>query len=753
MTLWLQVREESTPPAGQRPAYLVRREFTLASKPVSAVLRVSARGLYAGHANGIAITDDVLTPGYTEYHQRIQVQSYDVTDLVHEGANALAFLLADGWFRGKVGIGQLVDNYGDRVALYVDLVVALGDGSTVAITADEAWRAGPSHIRSADLFDGQVEDRRQFDRSAYLPGFDDTAWAALDVIEYPTTLVDPLAPPVRRVEELIPVSVRELGPGRHLVDLGQNINGWVRLSNLGPAGTTITLTHGEWTDPDTGDLTMENYVVNVPFLPETKVLQRDIVTSAGVDGDVFEPQFTTHGFQFVRIEGHPGPLGVDDVRGIVVHTDMRAIGGFTCSNDDLNRLHSAAVWSFRGNACDIPTDCPTRERSGWTGDWQLFAPTAAYLFDVDAFSRKWLTDVRLDQHDDGRISNISPIEPLGGFESKIEYTNGGPGWGDAIVSAPLDMYRAFGTTDALEENWEAARRWVAFCADRAASQRHASRVERDPQPREHERYLADTGFAFGEWFEPNVPLDFFALREGDQANHGTAYLHRSAKQMAEIARLLGKGEDIARGYDELAAHTKWAWQVECLNVDGSLVVDTQASYVRALHFGLIPETLRPAAVANLVRLIREAGTHLGTGFLSTPYLLPVLADNGELDLAYELLLQDSAPSWLAMIRAGATTIWELWEGVDAAGRPHDSLNHYSKGAVVSFMHHYVAGLRPTSPGYRTFVVQPRIGGGITSASTWHDSPYGRIDVSWTVDGDTVEVDVTAPDECTWEVIA
>lgn len=750
---WIEVEEAQTPAAGERPAYLLRRVVTLPAAPVAARLQASALGIYEGYANGVRIGDDALAPGYTEYRHRVQVQEHDVTDLLHEGENVLAFLLADGWWRGKVGIGQLVDNYGDRVALHCALTVTCADGSVVMVEGADGWRVGLSHILSADLFDGQVEDRRRYDRSTYLPGFDDSAWAAPRAKVDGPVLVPSIAPPVRRIEELTPVAVTELAPGHHVVNLGQNINGWVRLSNLGPAGAELTLTHGEWTDPETGDLTMENYIVNVPFLPQTFVRQQDRVISAGIPGDVFEPQFTTHGFQYVRIEGHPGPLTVDDVRGVVVHTDLTPIGGFTCSDDLVNRLHDAAVWTFRGNVCDIPTDCPTRERSGWSGDWQLYAPTAAYLYDVETFSRKWLADVILDQHADGRIANISPSEPLGGFEGKIEYTNGGPGWGDVIVSAPLDLYRAYGTTECLEQCWDAAERWVAFCADRAATQRHPSRIERSAEPLEHEQYLADTGFAFGEWFEPNVPLDFFALREGDQANHGTAYLHRSARQMAEIARILGKGEDVAQRYEDLAANTKRAWQAECMKADGSLVVDTQASYVRALHFGLLPEELRPAATANLVRLIRDAGTHLGTGFLSTPYLLPVLADNGEGDLAFELLMQDTAPSWLAMIKAGATTIWELWEGVDADGRPHESLSHYSKGAVISFLHHYVAGLKPTSPGYRTFRVEPLVGGGITSASTWHDSPYGRIEVSWVLTDGRPEVTVTAPADCTWEVHA
>jgi len=742
-TSWLQVVEDSTPAAGERPVYLLRREFSLESAPARATLRASAMGIYEGYLNGVRIGDQMLTPGYTEYGTRIQVQEYDVTSMLVVGDNAVVCLLADGWFRGKVGIGQLVDNYGDHVALHAELTITDADGCMV-IGHDGDWRVGPSHVLAADLFDGQIEDRRLFDCAAYLPDFDDSAWRSPLVVETSTELVESIAPPVRRVQEIEPVSVRELAPGRHLVDVGQNINGWVRLTNLGPEGTALTLTHGEWRDPETGDLTMENYLVNVPFLPETRVLQRDIVTSAGIDADAFEPHFTTHGFQYVRIEGHPGPLTVDDVRAVVVHSDLEPIGGFECSHPDLNALHEAAVWSFRGNACEIPTDCPTRERSGWSGDWQLYAPTAAYLYDVDSFSRKWLADVVIAQHADGRIPNIIPVEPLGGFGGRIDYTNGGPGWGDVIVSAPLDLYLEYGTTDALEQCWDAARRWVDYCARMASENRHESRIERSAEPLEHEVYLRDTGFAFGEWFEPNVPLDFMALRTGDQANHGTAYLVRSAEQLADIARILGKGDAVVAQYAALAENARRAWQAECMNDDGTLVVHTQASYVRALHFGLLPEHLRETAAEHLVHLIRDAGNHLDTGFLSTPCLLPVLAQTGHLDVAYELLLQDTAPSWLAMIKAGATTIWELWEGVDAEGHPHDSLNHYSKGAVIAFLHRYVAGLRSTSRGYRTFVVEPHTGGGLTSTRTWHRSPQGLIEVSWRIDGDNFALDVSAP---------
>ena len=277
-------------------------------------------------------------------------------------------------------------------------------------------------------------------------------------------LVDYDAPPVRRVAELVPRSVTEPRPGVYVVDFGQNINGWTRLANLGPDGTEITLTHGEWLDPH-GDVTTDNLVVDFPFLPAPLPAgQIDTVVSSGRPGDVFEPRCTTHGFRYVRVEGHPGPLGVDDVRGVVVHNDLRRIGWFECDDERINRLHEAVVWSLRDNICEIPTDCPHRERAGWTGDWQIFAPTAAFLYDVDAFTRKWLADVRLAQRSDGLVANQAPSTPAEGIAGPTAALHGSAGWGDVIVLAPWTLYEAYGDPAPLEECWEAMERWVGYGA-------------------------------------------------------------------------------------------------------------------------------------------------------------------------------------------------------------------------------------------------------------------------------------------------
>ncbi|MCW1966769.1 MAG: glycoside hydrolase family 78 protein [Anaerolineae bacterium] len=750
---WIGADEAAEMAAGARPVYWLRHEFAL-SEVTSAkriVLFASARGLIEIFINGQRVGDAELMPGFTQYHSRIQYVEFDVTDLLREGQNAIALLLADGWFRGKVGMPRASDQWGKHTSAVVQIERETRDGGReTVVVSNENWRYATSHIVAADLIDGQREDRRLWNAAILQAGFADAHWAQAKIYAAPAAqLVACIAPPVRRVEFIRPKAITQPKPGVVVVDLGQNINGWVRLSNLGPRDTHLTLTHGEWLDAD-GDVTTDHLAPNIPILPAPLPAgQVDTVISAGAADDYFEPRFTTHGFQYVRIEGHPGELSQDDLLGVAVHSDLRRTGWFRCSDEKINRLHDAAVWSLRGNICDIPTDCPQRERSGWTGDWQLFAPTAAFLYDVDTFTRKWLADVMLDQRADGMaagmIANMSPLNAFEGFDGILKHVHGSAGWGDVIVMAPWALYEAYGDSAALAETWDAMLRWVDFGLRRAASGRSEARQRANPQPLPHEQYIWDTGFHWGEWLEPGVDLrDFGAFIRSDKSDVATAYLQRSVAHLAKIAQVLGKPTDTIAHYARLADALKAAWQREFIAPDGNLTVQTQGCHVRALAFDLVPPEFRATVAAALVRLIRAAGTRLGTGFLSTPYLLPVLADTGHLDVAYELLLQTEAPSWLYMIERGATTVWERWEGVDAQGVPHESLSHYSKGAVISFLHHYTAGLRATAPGYAQFVLQPRIGGGLTSAELKLDTPHGTIEVAWRIEAGHFYLDLTVP---------
>jgi len=741
---WIGVAEGQRPAKGSRPAYWLRTVFD--APPSSAArLYVTAFGLYEAFLDGQRVGDVELAPGYTQYRARVQYQAYDVTPLVTPGRHVLAVLLADGWYRGQVGLPRAADQYGRDVALRAQLEVRTEGGWQLVAGSGPGWRVAPSRITAADLIGGQREDRREREAAVHDASSDDRSWSSAVVRDADVVIVRSIAPPVRRVEEIRPAAVRPVRGGTAFVaDFGQNFSGWIRLADAGPAGGRVTLSYGEWLDRD-GDLTTAHLDVDLPVVPEPLPLgQVDEVVPGGESG-VFEPRFTTHGFRYVRIEGHPGPLGPDDVTGVVVHSDLRRAGWFRCSDDRINRLHEAVVWSLRSNICDIPTDCPQRERAGWTGDWQVFVPTAAYLYDVLAFARKWLGDVVLDQRADGCVANMSPCPPAEGFDGPLGGLHGSAGWGDVVVSAPWDLYQAYGDTSLLREMWGAMTAWVRFAAGAAAGGRHPDRAAARPDPAVHERYLWDTGFHWGEWLEPGVTVtDFPAFARADKSEVATAYLHRSAATVVRVAEVLGLPEDQWRPYRAIAAGALEAWRREFVRDDGTLAVQTQASHVRALAFGLVPSELRAAVAGRLAELVGRAEGHLGTGFLSTGYLLPVLADHGYLGLAYDLLGQDTPPSWLTMVDRGATTMWEHWDGVDEHGVPSGSLNHYSKGTVAAFLHGYVAGLRPTAPGYRTFEVRPRPGGGITSASGCHVGPFGPTKVTWRATGGSMELDVVVP---------
>jgi alpha-L-rhamnosidase len=759
---WIRPPEHEPSPPGERPAHLLRARFDSDAQTVeSARLWITALGTYEAFLNGTRIGTAELTPGFTQYDEHLQVQAYDVTSLLRPGANSIGVILADGWYRGQLGMTRASDQWGDRTALLAQLEVTQDDGTTTVIGTDLGWRSGSGHVVAADLIAGERWDLRRLPRGWDEPGFDDSAWPFCEAAAAPAAdLVDSPAPPVRRVQEIRPVSVTRLDERRQIVDLGQNINGWTRLSRLGPAGTTVRLVHGEWLGPD-GDVTTEHLRPAVPFLPAPLPAgQVDEVISAGVDGDVFEPRRTTHGFQFVRIEDHPDDLSPDDVTGIVVHTDLRRTGWFACSDERINRLHDAAVWSFRDNACDIPTDCPQRERAGWVGDWQLFVPTASFLYDVAGFSAKWLRDLAADQWPDGTISNMSPMPRSEGRDGPIAFLNGSAGWEDAAVIVPWELYRAYGDTRILAELWPTMITWMDKVERTAREQRHPDRVSRRPQPAEHEAYLRDVNFHWGEWLEPGTAVDDFGtFITADKGDVATAYFAYSTSLLARIATVLDKPTDASR-YAELSERVRHAWQAEYIGADGSISPDTQANLVRALAFDLVPAELRAAAAERLVQLVREAGTHVGTGFLATPQLLPVLAETGHLDVAYELLFSDTEPSWLTMIDRGATTMWERWDGVRADGTPYESLNHYSKGAVISFLHRHVAGLELPAdaelldhgPAYQRFRVRPQPGGGLTWAESAHESPYGLIETSWRLTDGRLSVAVTVPPGTKAEVL-
>ena len=728
---WIGPEEPDVPAPGDRPGYALHKAFTLDTAPETARAYATAHGIYELFLNGERVGDQQLTPGSTSYNTTLQVQAYDITALLRPGTNTIRAVLTDGWYRGTFGYTRDAGMYGSSTALLAQLEMQSG-GSRTVIGTDGSWLVSLTEILSADLMAGQRTDFRAGTADGGAP----CGSAAVVRSGNYETLTGPVAPPTRIVEELTPVSITRLAGGHQVVDFGQNIHGWVRLTRLGRPGEPVTLVYGEAVDA-TGDVTQDHlrpHDFRRPgqFLPAGQV---DMVTASGAPGEEFEPRHTTHGFQYVSVQGLAPDLAAEDITACVVQTDLEPLGSFTCSDPRLNKLHHIVDWSFRDNACEVPTDCPQREKAGWTGDWQLFVPTAAYLYDVTGFSRKWLRDVRADQWENGVVANISPSAGPGVTSAEfMAFTNGSCGWGDAVAMVPWELYLATGDAGILAENWDAMNRWLGFVRSTAASQRHPARAAAGPVPAPHEEYLWDTGFHFGEWMEPDGPEpDLFAARSADHGIVATAYYRNTTAAMAKAAVVLGRAEE-GRALAELSENVRQAWEKEYLGPDGLVTEPGQANCVRALAFDLVSPQNRSTVTAQLAALIRDAGTHVGTGFLATPYLLPVLADNGELGLAYELLMQDTEPSWLTMVDRGATTMWELWNGLDANGTAHQSLNHYSKGAVASFLHRYTAGLRQASgsAGWEHIIIEPLPGAGLTSASTKHLGPRGLIEVQWAV---------------------
>lgn len=743
---WIEPYEPDVPPLGHRPAYRLCASWRPRAEIAHASLFATAHGIYEFFVNDVRVGDHELTPGFTSYRSHLQVQHVDVTDLLHPEHNDLGILLSDGWFRGRHGFERHGDGFGDRVAALAELHVRYADGTSERFGTGDGWTSAPSEIDAADLMDGQRVDLRR---------------VAADEVHHPAVvargglyddrsrLTTGVAPPVRRIETLAAVAVTEPRPGTYVVDFGQNISGWVTAADLGPAGTHVTLTHGEALavdgSVDTDHLRAFEFATGTS-LPAGQV---DHVVSSGHPGEAFEPRHTTHGFRYVQIDGLETNPGPGTITAAVVHTDLEKVGSFGCDNDRLEKLHAAAVWSFRGNACDVPTDCPQRERSGFTGDWQIYVETAAFTHDVAGFSDKWLRDLAADQWPDGTVPNIVP-NPAGNQPSGNHFAdiaNGSAGWGDAAVIVPWQLWRLYGDVEVLERQYDSMTRWVELAAGAARDRRHPDRARARPVPDPHEEYLWDTGFHWGEWLEPDEIPGPDPAR--DHSVVATAYLARSAGLLAQIAGVLGCDRDACR-YTAIAAGAVHAWQREFITPEGTLTHPTQANYVRALEFDLVPAEGRRRFADELARLLADNDYHLGTGFLATGMLLPALARNGHLDTAYRVLLSTGNPSWMEMIDRGATTIWERWDGVDENGRATASLNHYAKGAVISFLHQFVAGLRPaetTGPdtvGYRRFVVDPRPGGDINAAHAEHCSPYGNIAVRWTITDDVFTLSLTVP---------
>ena len=700
----------------RQPATVLRRLFTL-EKTSPAVLYITCHGLYEAVLNGSRVGDFVLAPGAGDYRKRLTVQAYDVSALLRPGENELTVTLGDGWYRGNNGIDGLSCLFGSDLALLCQLEV---DGEPVLVS-DEHWQASQSGpVRENDLELGERYDAR-------LEQIPD--WHGVTVREYGYTNLQPT--------ESVPILEQERFPGRlftapngeRVIDFGQNLAGYVELRLTAKAGQTLTLWHGETLD-ENGNFTQSNFDPGKRNKNGGIPQRIDYICRDGEN--VYKPRFAIFGFRYAKVETD-ADLTDASFTAIAVYSRMERTGFFECGNADVNQLFQNSLWSMRSNFCDIPTDCPTRERAGWTGDAGAFSPTAVYLMDCYEVLRKWLGECRLAQGEDGLVRNIAPQNDAGGRISDM--LQGSAGWGDACVLVPWALYRAYGRKEILEENYDMMCRWLDFSENRAKKTRPQNLLN------PYHKYLVDTGFHFGEWCQPDVDNGkaMAMIMTFGSPEVGTAYFFRSASLLARIARILGRDED-ARRFSALAENVKQAYRHQFLK-KGAIESDRQCEYVRPIAFGLLEGKEVQRAADALNDLVVKNGYRLNTGFLSTPDLCAALADNGHTDTAYRLLLQTECPGWLYAVRKGATTIWETWDGVRADGTVHDSLNHYSYGAVSGWLFSGVCGIR-LEAGSLTIAPHPDNSLGHACAE-WR-SPCGVIRSAWTYGEGKLSFSFTVP---------
>ena len=717
---WTEPRD-----AERRPP-LLRKEFSLGADIARARLYVTAHGLYEVEINGQRVSDHALAPGWTSYQHRLRYRTHDVTHLLRSGANAIGAWLADGWYRGRLGFhGGNANLYGDRLALLAQLEIVHRDGTVATLGTDSSWHAAHGPIVTSGLLDGETYDARDERPGWSSPGYDDGDWSPVRIVaRRPATLVAPTGPPVRCTRELTPLRVTPLDGDRLLIDFGQNLVGRVRITVAGPAGHTVTLRHAEvvqngelYVRPLRGALSTDRYILR--GAPDTETPH----------AETWEPRFTIHGFRYAEITGWRGEDPYRDITARVYHTDMARTGWFDCSNEQINRLHENVVWSMRGNFVDLPTDCPQRdERLGWTGDIQVFAPTAAFLYDCHGMLASWLRDVAAEQHEDGTVPWYVPEIPGG---EQWTPARPGAGWGDVVTLTPWALYQASGDAGLLAAQYDSARRWVDLITRLAGPSG-----------------LWNTGYQLGDWLDPTAPPEDPGAGSTDRHLIATAYYAWSARHVASIASVLGREQD-RRYYDALARHTRHAFLNTYLLANGRMTSDTQTAYAVALQFDLLSEpAARMSAGQRLAELVESGGHTIQTGFIGTPLLAPALSNTGNTDTAYSLLFQQDCPSWLYALKHDATTVWERWDSMLPDGRVNPgemtSFNHYALGAIAQWLHTTVAGLTMAAPGYRDILFRPHPGGGLTWAAAEHESPYGRIAIKWKQRETHLEVRTTVP---------
>ncbi|GMQ62107.1 alpha-L-rhamnosidase [Vallitalea maricola] len=662
----------------------------------SARAYVCGLGLYEMNINGKKCGDEYLTPNFNAYNKWLQYQTYDITDTLAEGENSIDVALGNGLYKGRFGFDSEENIYGDKFALLCEVVITFNDGTTEIIRSDETWKARKGKVLYSNIYDGEVYDA----------GFeDDTTYDVEEIDLGHDRLKARLSLPVKIKETLKPLEVIKTPSGETVLDMGQNMVGWIEFRTNAPKGREILLQYGELLQE--GNFYRENL--------RTAKAEFKYISDGGEA--VARPHFTFYGFRYVKINGWYGEVNADDFTGCVLYSDMELTGHIETSNPLVNRLFLNALWGQKGNFLDIPTDCPQRdERMGWTGDAQVFSGTACFNMDTFAFFTKYGYDLGSEQEDrNGMIPMVVPAANLKGGGSSV--------WGDAATIIPWNVYVQYGDKSILEQQFDSMKAWVDY-------------IWREDNASGSKR-LWTKGFHFGDWLALDGEDPSFPTGRTDITFISSAYYYYSSNIVAKTAKVLGK-TDIGKEYEKLSNEVREAIRDEYFSKNGRITINTQTALIISLFMDLVPEGKRERTINDLRERFKKDNNHLKTGFVGTPYICKTLSENGCNDLAYTLLLNKDYPSWLYAVTMGATTIWERWNSVlpdgKISGTDMNSLNHYTYGSIVEWMYRYMAGINPVedNPGFRHIKLLPKPDYRLKYVKASYNSAVGLCESQWEI---------------------
>lgn len=719
--------EEETDADNSKGTY-VRKAFTLKGRVKEAFACTTALGLYNFYINGKKVGTDELTPGWTSYRKHLCYQTYDVTEYLQEGDNAMGAMLAAGWFKGLMGFEGLEhrrNHYGKNTAFLCQMIVCYEDGTEETFVSDTSWTGADSPVVFAEIYDGEVYDARKEIKGWAQSGDPDGQWKPVRKIPYDMNVLSGQgAGKVSKIEEVQPKRIFKTPQGDTVIDFGQNMTGRIHVTASGKAGDVIELHCFEVLD-SAGNVYLDNL----------RGVKEAMTYTFAEDGEIsYEPHFTFMGFQYAKVVSFPGEPELSNFTAYTTHSKMERTGYFECSNKDLNQLAHNILWGLKGNFVDVPTDCPQRdERLGWTGDAQIFCRTACFLMNTYNFYRKWLKDVEADQTPEGGVAHVVP-DIISGNEGDNwllkQGSHSAAAWADVAVINPWTMYLTFGDQEILKQQYKSMKGWINFMRDHAVD------------------YIWNYKLQFGDW----VALDaeegsYFGATPNDLTC--TAYFAYSTGLFVKIAKVLGCEED-AKEYEALYKKIVDKFQKTFFDENGIMTAQTQTAHIVALYFGLTPEEYKEKTVNGLLQLLDKEDGHLVTGFVGTPYFCHALSQNGHVKEAYDLLLKDDFPSWLYQIKMGATTVWEHWDGLKPDGTmwspDMNSFNHYAYGAIGEWLVRVAAGIEvdEKKPGYKHFTIYPRLGGGLSYLKAEYDSIYGQVTSHWEDHGDRAVLYVSVP---------